>query len=180
MTRHEPGPHYRRAIRTLLRYAVVMAFVGLLVGISYQESAKKLPPGSVPTGFHQEATLHLALVHGHVFVMGVLLPVALAGALVLGRHAGGAEVSSRGVWWLTRGYLPLAAAALALQLYKGYHFLLMARAGERDLGVIDHAFMGGSHVLRYGVYAVVHAGMGVALGVFLVLLWKSLNRRTSP
>ena len=34
--------------------------------------------------------------------------------------------------------LPGAAVSLALHLYKGYHFLLMARAGERDLAVIDH------------------------------------------
>jgi hypothetical protein len=37
--------------------------------------------------------------------------------------------------------------------------------------------MGGSHVLRYGIYAVVHTVMGVSLGVFLVLLWRSLGGR---
>jgi hypothetical protein len=169
-----PDP-YRRAVRILLRYAIAMAIVGLLIGISYQESAKKLSHDDAPAGFHLEATIHLALVHGHVFVMGVLVPIAMAGALVLARRIGGGEVSGRGLAWLLRGFLPLAAASLALQLYKGYHILLMARAGERDLAVIDHAFMGGSHVLRYAVYAVVHTGMGVSLGAFLVLLWRSLR-----
>ena len=159
MTRPDLPESYRGALRTVIRYAVIMAIVGLLVGISFHESI-----------------IQLALVHGHVFVMGVLLPLALAGALLMARRAGGRDLSPRGLAWLVRGYLPLAAASLALHLYKGYHVLLMARAGERDFAVIDQAFLGGSHVLRYGVYAVVHTGMGVALGVFLVLLWRSLGR----
>jgi hypothetical protein len=177
MTQSDLSADYRRALRTLLRYAIVMAFVGLLIGISYQESAKKLPYTAAPAGIHLESVIQLALVHGHVFTMGVLLPLALAGALLLARKAGGGEVSARGLAWLVRGYLPFAAASLALHLYKGYHVLLMARAGERDFAVIDHAFLGGSHVLRYGIYALVHTGMGVCLGAFLVLLWRSLGRR---
>jgi len=121
-----------------------MVIVGLLVGVSFQESSKKLPFSDAPAGVHLESIIQLALVHGHVFTMGVLLP--------------------------------LAAASLALHLYKGYHVLLMARAGERDLAVIDAAFMGGSHLARLGIYALVHAGMGVTLGVFVVLLWRSLKR----
>jgi hypothetical protein len=166
-------------VRILLRYAIVMALIGLLIGISYQESSKKLPHEAVPLGFHLEAVIHLALVHGHVFTVGVLMPLAMAGALLLARRVGGRPVSGRGLAWLLYGFLPAAAASLVLQLYKGYHILLMARAGERDLAVIDHAFMGGSHVLRYGIYAVVHTVMGVTLGAFLVLLWRSLGRGQS-
>ena len=177
MTPTDLPDSYRRALRTLLRYAIVMAILGLLIGVSYQESSKKLPHEDTPTGFHLEAVIHLALVHGHVFTVGVLLPLAMAGALLIARRIGGAELSGRSLAWLTRGFLPLAAASLSLQLYKGYHILLMARAGERDFAVIDHAFLGGSHVLRYGVYALVHTGMGVCLGAFLVLLWRSLGRR---
>ena len=169
-------PTERATVRTLIRYAIAMAIVGLLIGISYQESAKKLPYEAMPGGEHLEAVIHLALVHGHVFTIGVLLPLGLAGALVLSRKAGGAEVPGWALHTLTRGYLPFAALVIALQLYKGYHFLLMARAGERDFAVIDAAFLGGSHVLRYGIYAVVHSGMGITLGVFLVALWRSLGR----
>lgn len=168
----------RRTIRTLMRYAIIMGIVGLLVGISYQESAKKLPYSEMPAGGHLEAVIHLALVHGHVFTVGVLLPLALAGFLVLARKVDGREMPAWAHHTLTRVYLPFAAASLALQLYKGYHFLLMARAGERDLAVIDAAFMGGIHALRYGVYGVVHSGMGLALGVVLVMLWRSLRGRS--
>ena len=34
--------HYRSATRLVLRYAIVMAIVGLLAGVAFQESAKKL------------------------------------------------------------------------------------------------------------------------------------------
>lgn len=164
-----------RTIRILIRYAIVLAILALLVGIAYQESAKKLTFEMMPGGPHLEALIHLALVHGHFFTVGVLLPLALAGAMVLGRKTGGREVAVWAQKTLTLGYLPFAAAALALQLYKGYHFLLMARAGERDFAVIDAAFMGGNHALRYGIYGLVHSVMGIALGVFLVALWRSLK-----
>ncbi len=164
-----------RTIRTLIRYAIVMVFLTLLLGLAYQESAKKLTFTLIPGGSHLEAVLHLALVHGHFMTVGVLLPLALAGALVLGRKIGGTEVPGWAHKTLLRGYLPFAVGTLLLQLYKGYHILLMARAGERDFAVIDAAFMGGSHALRYGIYGVVHTLMGVTLGVFLVALWRSLK-----
>jgi len=168
----------RQTIRTLLRYAIIMAFFGLLIGVSFQESSKKLPFSEAPAGIHLESVIHLALVHGHVFMLGVLMPLAMAGALVLARKVGGSGVSLLGQRFLTRGYLSFATLSLVLQLYKGYHVLLMARAGERDFAVIDAAYMGGSHLLRYGVYAVVHTGMAVTLGVFLVMLWRSLKDRS--
>ena len=124
----ELSPSYRRAVRILLRYAIVMAIIGLLIGISYRESTKKLPYEEAPAGVRLESVMSLALVHGHVFLMGMLMPIGLAAALVLARRAGGAEVSGRSLGWLTRGYLPFAAASVLLQLYKGYHVLLMARA----------------------------------------------------
>lgn len=177
MTQSPTTHSYDATLRTLLRYSIVMTFAGLLVGVSFQESAKKLPFEVAPAGIHIESILQLALVHGHVFTIGVFLPLAMAGALLLARHLGGGEVGSRSLAWLSRGYLPFAAASLLLHLYKGYHFLLMARAGERDLAVIDAAFFGGSHVLRYAVYGVIHSAMGVSLGVFLVALWRSLGKK---
>ncbi len=171
-----PG-HYVGALRAVLRYAIVMAFVGLLLGISFQESAKKLPFAKAPAGLHVEAILPLALVHGHVFVMTVLVPLAMAGALLIALRVGGAPVSQRSLRWLTHGYLLCAAASVALLLVKGYHFLLAVRGGQTDFAVIDGAFLGGHGVMRYAVYALVHSGMGVALGVFLVALWRSLGRR---
>lgn len=168
-------PHYRQAVRTVLRFAIVMSVVALLVGISFQESTRKLDFTKAAAGLHIEAVLPLGLVHGHLFVMTVILPIALLGALFLGLRTGGGPVTPRALRWLTSIYLPFATGSAALLLYKGYHVLLHVRAGATDLAPVDAAFFGGVTWLRYGVYGLVHAGMGVGLVAFLVCLWRSLG-----
>ena len=168
--------HYTSALRTLVRFASAAAILGLLSGVLFQESAKRLQHAEAPAGLHLEAVLSLALVHGHVLVSATLIPIAMAGALVLARRAGGAELSRRSVAWLTRGYLPCVTLAVLLMLYKGYHVLLSVRFGESDLDAIDAAYFGGVTALRHAVYGVVHVGMALGLGLFAVALWRSLAR----
>jgi len=178
MTTNEPAPppHYAAAIRTLLRYASALTIVALLSGVLFQESSKKLDYAAIAPGARLEAVLSLALVHGHAFLVGVLIPIAMAGALFLARRVGGGELSRRSLLWLTRGYLPSATATLVLMLYKGYHTLLAVRFGERDFDVIDAKYFGGLVALRHAVYGLAHIGMAVSLGVFVIALWRSLKR----
>ena len=168
---------YPATLKVLIRYAIAMAIFGLLIGISYQESAHKLTYAAAPDGLRLQATLPLALVHGHVFTVGVLLPLALAGAMVLALKTGGSALGSRMLAVLVWGFLPLAAASIALQLFKGYYVLLAVRQGQLDMGAVDAAFMAGSTTLRYAIYAVIHSGMGISLGCFLVGLWRSLGMK---
>jgi hypothetical protein len=168
--------HYRAATRVLLRFSIVMAVVGLLSGIAFQESGRKLSPGAGDPGLRMQATIHLALVHGHIFVTCVLLPLALAGMLFLAKKVGGAPLPTRAVAFATRGYLPFATATVALMLYKGYHFLLAARGGESSLARIDASFFGGISAVRLSLYGLVHTGMAVTLTVFLVAIWRSLSK----
>ncbi len=169
--------HYRDAARVLIRFAIVMAIVGLLSGVLYQESQKKLAFDAVGRGARLHGTLHLALVHGHILVLGTILPIAMAGLMLLGLKIGGAPLATRTVKWLTRGFLPFAALTTVLMLYKGYHFLLQMRGGVTDLAAIDAAYFGGVTAARYAVYGVVHTAMAVSLGVFLVGVWRSLPRK---
>jgi hypothetical protein len=167
--------HYRTATRTLLRFAIAMAVVGLLSGILFQESGKRLALDTVDPGLRTHATIHLALVHGHIFVTCVLLPLAMAGMLFLAVKVGGAPVGPRAVAFATRGYLPFVTATVVLMLYKGYHFLLKARGGEESLAAIDGSFFGGSTAVRAALYGLAHTGMAVTLVVFLVAVWRSLK-----
>ena len=178
MTDSQPPPPawYGAAARTCIRFAAATGVFGLIVGIAFQESVRKMDFTQVAPGLHIEARIHLALVHGHVFVVLVLLPLALAGALYLARRAGGAPLSRRAVRCLTRGVLPFAAATTALMLYKGYHLLLGVRWGATDLAAVDAALYGGLRVLRYVVYGAIHGGFGLSLGLFLLALWRSLGR----
>jgi hypothetical protein len=152
-----------------------MAVFALLTGILFQESAKRLDVTELPVGLYVEARLHLALVHGHVFVTAVLMPIAMAGALALTRSAGGTEVGARARAWLTRGYLPFVSATVLLMLYKGYHVLLAVRRGETDLAEVHAGLFGGAVGLRHAVYGLAHVGMAVSLVAFLWGVWRSLG-----
>jgi len=168
-------PHYRRAVGQLLCFAAWMTVIGLLTGILFQESAKRLDLGEVTPGLWLAATQRLGLLHGHVIVMTVLVPIAMAAALFLATWIGGAVVGPRPLAWLTRGYLPGAALALGLMLYKGYHVLLSVRGGATDLAAVDGTLFGGITGLRHGVYGLVHVAMAVSLSVFVIALARSLK-----
>lgn len=178
MTQREPPypPHYRAAIRTLLRYALVLLVVSLLAGVAYQESAKKVSltpdPGGLP---YWDVVLRLALVHGHLMVVGVLLPVAMASMLHLARACGGREVGSRVLKLAVYTYLPFSAVTVGLMLYKAYHVLLSARAGVADMGQIDATLFAGNKGLRHAIYGLSHVGMAFGLCVFVWCLWRSLR-----
>jgi hypothetical protein len=172
---HDLPDHYRATIRSLLRFALVMTIVGLLSGVLFQESAKKLDLETLSPGLHLAAGRRLALVHGHVLVSAVLIPIAMAVALVLARAVGGRQLSGRPLSWLLRGYLPGVSAMLALMLIKAYHLLLSVRGGTHDLAQIDEAFSFGAPLMRHVVYGGVHVAMAAGLGVFVVALWRSLK-----
>jgi hypothetical protein len=172
--------HYRRALRTLVRFACVLTIVGLLAGVLFQESSKKLADSHA---LHLQATLRLALLHGHVLVSAVLMPLACAGMLLVARRVGGRELGPKPLAWLTRGYLPLLCVSLVLMLVKGYHVLLAVRGGDGDLDAIDERFFFGAALLRHLTYGAAHVGMALALGVFVVAVWRSLgpsHPRTTP
>ncbi len=169
-------PHYTTATRALLRFAMVMLIIGLLSGVAFQESSKKVPltpaPGGPP---YWDTVLRLAVVHGHVFVTGVLMPLALAGMLHLARLHGGRPISRRALTWVVRTYVPFASATVTLMLLKGYHFLLAVRRGATDMIAIDASYLGGNLWLRHGVYGLSHVGMSLGLGIFVWCLWRSLG-----
>lgn len=167
--------HYRRALRSWLRFATALVLLALLSGVLFQESAKRLGLDEVEPGLRWGAVHRLALLHGHVMVTAVLVPIAMAPALVLARAAGGREVGPGPLAWMTRGYLPLVSLSLAMMLYKGYHVLLAVRGGERDLAAIDQRLYGGLAGLRHGLYGFAHIGMAVSLGVVAVAVWRSLR-----
>lgn len=174
---HNLPAHYVRTTHIVIKYCVVMIFVALLFGIAYQESAKKIDFTKVSPGLHIEATIHLALVHGHIFVSTVLVPLAMLGAMFMSLKAGGTELSSRMTRWLTRGYLPFVTFTVILMMYKGYHFLLRVRFGETDLDTVNDMMYGGITGLRHAVYGLAHVGMAVSLCVFVIGLWRSLKKQ---
>lgn len=170
-----PEP-YRRFYLIHLRYALAMLLFGLLAGIAFQESTRKLPiTAAIPAGMHLESVLSLALVHGHAILIGVLLPLGAIWALHVGLALGATPLSARSLKWTTRLYIPGSLASVLLMLWKGYHLVLGVRGGTLDLGLLHESFIFGSHGLRAGIYGASHTAMAVGLGVLGVGLWRSLN-----
>ncbi|MBL0209315.1 MAG: hypothetical protein IPQ13_00130 [Holophagaceae bacterium] len=171
-----PEP-YRRFYRAHLRYALIMLVFGLLAGIAFRESARKLPiTAAIPAGMHLESVLSLALVHGHAILIGVLLPLAAIWALHIGLALGAAPLSARSLAWALRLYIPGSLASVLLMLWKGYHLLLGMRGGALDLGALDQSFIFGNHALRASLYGISHTAMAAGLGILAVGLWRSLDR----
>lgn len=173
--------YYRPIYRTYLRFSLVMMVLAMLFGIAFQESAKKAPISAVlPAGLHLESTINLALVHGHTFLIGVLIPLAITWILFLGLKLGFTPLSEKSLKWSTRLYLPGAAIAVLLMLYKGYAYLLGVRGGETDLSVLDKSMFLGSHALRAATYGLTHTAMAVGLFILVIDYWRCMNKSDAP
>ena len=168
--------HYRAFTRTWLRFALVMLVAAPLLGLAFEESAKRAPvTAALPAGAHMEAILPLALVHGHAFLIGAVLPLALVFMLHLGLSMGFRPVGPRALAWATRLYLPGAAASVALMLYKGYHWVLGVRFGHTDFAAWNAAFFGGNAALRAAAYGLAHTAMSVGLILLAIAFWRSMG-----
>ncbi|WP_243330689.1 hypothetical protein [Mesoterricola sediminis] len=169
---------HRQFCRTHLRFALLMLIVALLAGISFQESGRKvLVTAEVPAGAHLEFILSLALVHGHLVVMGVLLPLAFTWMLHLAGVLGLGTVPPRALAWGTRLYLPGVCLTSLLMLVKGYHLVLGVRHGHTDFAALNASFLGGSHALRVAAFGFAHALMGGGLVLLAWAFWKALGSR---
>lgn len=168
--------HYQAFYRLFLRFSVVMMIAALLMGILFQESSKKAPVSEMlPAGPHLESVFALSLVHGHAFLIGALIPLALSWMLYLGLQLGFRPLSEKTLRWTSRLYLPSATVAILLMLYKGYHFLLGVRSGNLDFAGLNASLFMGSHALRASVYGLTHTAMAVGLSIALIAFWKSMK-----
>ncbi|HEY9745629.1 MAG TPA: hypothetical protein V6C99_05380 [Oculatellaceae cyanobacterium] len=169
--------HYRTVFRIYLRFAVIMLFMGLLTGILFQESAKKTPYSDIlPAGVRLETVLYLALLHGHAFLIGVVIPLVTTWMLYLGLALGYAPVGRRPLVigsWL---YLPASVVVIALMIYKGYHFQLGVRNNNLDFRALHESLFFGNHALRAAVYGLTHTSMAVGLGTIAVSFWRSIKK----
>ncbi|MBX2861043.1 MAG: DUF2871 family protein [Vampirovibrio sp.] len=168
--------HYQLFYRRFIRFACWMVFFALLSGILFQESTRKIPMGEFPPGIHWEAVYHLALLHGHAFLIGTLIPLAVLAMLQFGLLLGGKEISGKVLTWGGWLYLLGAFLSITLMLYKGYHYVLSIRFGELDFAVIHHGLFGGLEMGRHLVYGVSHVGMSVGLIILVVGVLRSLPK----
>lgn len=169
-------PAYRRFFRAILRFALVMLVVGGVTGVAYQELTKSLSYEILEPGLRIEGLQRLAILHGHSFLIGTVMPMVWLLMLYLALKLGAPPVSARGLAWVYWTYVPSAVSVVALILYKGIHFVLEIRAGNRDFDAINQGIFGGSKLVRGLAYGGSHTLATVALLIFSVCMWRSLSR----
>lgn len=168
--------HYRKMYLSFMRLACWMVFFGLLTGILFQESTRKVPLGQFPPGIHWEAVYHLALTHGHVFLIGVLIPLAVLALLHFSLILGANPISERMAKWGGSLYHAGAGMTVLLMLYKGYHYVLSVRGGQLDFAVIHETYFAGSHLLRGILYGLSHSALGAGLIILVIAILRNLPK----
>ena len=103
----------------MVRFASIMLIVGLVVGLFYREYSRKFL-FTYPLQTQLSVGHHLSLAHGHTFLLGMVLPLALALVIVLLRniHAGNDDLFGV-LHRVFTFYMIGAVASLLLLYYKG-------------------------------------------------------------
>lgn len=165
--------HYRQSFVLTIRFALIMLNVGLAFGVLYRESTRKL--ATLEPAYNWAATEHLALVHGHSFVLGVFIPLSVLIIIYFVHVLGGRELRPIPLIIHLKMYIFGAASAVALLVYKGYHFALSFRSGVLDVHQIEQSLFGGCQPIRIALYAGSHVLMGMGLLALAISLWSSLK-----
>jgi hypothetical protein len=189
--------HYRTALRDLIRLSMLGIAAALLLGVWWTTLRKNLHfspdangeaqpvevahPKTVekgvelPPGMVFEAGLDLKLSHGHVALLGGLVPMGFAAALYLSFVCGGSEIRKKTLdvaFWL---YAVGAGGALALMVYKGYAQFEAVLGGQFDLSAIDRGLFNGSRAIRGACYGISHTILAVGAFIYIVVLFRSVN-----
>ena len=173
-------PHYKtfitRTIKLAMTCMVLTTGAGLLsreLTHTVADDLSHLPPGT-RWGF----LYPFALLHGHVFLTGVALPLALSGSLVLARMAGGTLVSSSTLHW---GWTSLSfgvISSLLLLLAKSQMLLnsIHSCANHPPADCDPYALSVSNWVspLRPILYATAHGSLAVGSSIIAVAIGQSL------
>ena len=171
--------HYRWFYRSMIRFALIMLVVGGVMGLVYQEMTKSLTYSELPPGLRIEGLQRLAILHGHSFLIGTVMPVVWLAMLYFCQMLGAPAITQKGLKWIYWTYVLSAASVILLALYKGTHFVLELRGGNRDFDAINQGVFGGSKLARGFAYGGSHTLATVSLVIFAVCLWRSLSRAKS-
>jgi|GEM_PF-997711 len=171
---YELPRHYKMLYASFLRLACTMILFAFLMGILHRESTRHLGYSKLAPGFHWESVYHLALLHGHIFMIGVILPLTTLVMLQFALFLGAEPLSEASTIWGKRLYHWGAGLTLLLFLYKGYHYVLSVRSGILDFSHIEAAYFGGQTLLKACFYGISHTSMGFGLSLFAVGILKTV------
>lgn len=146
---------------------VIALLAGFLAGIVSNAMLK-----DVSFDYRQLVSLPLFLAHGHIFILGSVLPFGLAYFVrTMRADLTNGEVRSlkRGVWL----YLAGAFSTLGLMLYKGYAYVFLFSAEPIfPLEEINNQLFGGNQIFRSLAYGLAHPLLAIGLIWCLVVIYR--------
>lgn len=168
--------HYRGFYRFNTIFALVMLVMGGIAGLVYVELAKPLDFQKAPPGVHLETIYRLAILHGHCFLVGAVVPMVWVLILQVGRWLGCRPVGAAALRWSQWTYIPGAISILALLGYKGWHYVdrVLAYGPEADFSRIHAELFGGSRLYSGLAHGVGHTIATIGLIIFTVAVIRSL------
>lgn len=161
----------QKLFRKQIIFAAIMSVTALLMGLTYREVSrvffKKLTMEQQLVYGHD-----MSLVHGHTFLLGVVIPLVLAGFTLI-VLSGLTEKRLKNMNVRFTAYMVAASVALALMLYKGLAFVMGAGL---PLETIDAGLFWGNRVLRGILFGLSHITIFWAVGEIMTGI--ALSTRT--
>lgn len=156
-------------------YAAAMAVAALAVGVLYREVSKAYL-ANVPLSDVITASYYLSVAHGHTFMVGVLIPAALATLTYVAVKLGG-ELSVASARRAFTAYVIGSLMMLALLIYKGLGIVVTYGTNPAaGLDAANNALFLGSHALRESLYGIAHLLLGIGLTWYAALLIKAFRK----
>jgi uncharacterized membrane protein (DUF485 family) len=156
-----------------IRFAGVMSILALVMGLVYREVSR---PFFANLSFEQQSLYghNMSLVHGHTFLLGAVIPLALAlfTLLVLPNLP---EKRLKNFNIRFDAYMIAASVALLLMVYKGLTFIIGA---GQPLAAIDASLFGGSSLLRGILFGLSHATIFWAVGEIMAGIMLATREKT--
>jgi hypothetical protein len=121
------------------------------------------------------AKLPLDLVHGHIFMFAVLVPLSFCLLLFFSRLIGGDEIRKRSLLISFIMYFGGSTISLILMIAKGISMEeTFARNPNESFAIVNSQLFGGSLGLRSALYGIFHVLTACGLLMFVTSISKSL------
>lgn len=151
-------PLAKQLFANQIRFAAIMSILALLMGLIFRE-VSRLMSGLT---FEQQLSYghNMSLVHGHTFLLGTAIPLAMA-VFILLTLPNLTEKRLKNFNMRFKAYMIAACVALALMAYKGLAFIIGA---GQPMETLDASLFFGSPLLRGILFGLSHVVIFWAVG----------------
>ncbi len=166
-----------KLIRKIGLISILMLWFSIASGVFYREFSKyELKNVSLGKSFFPVEFLQL--LHGHILILGFIIPIGLAFFISILP-----EIDDNAYKKLNTAfniYLIGTIGAIFLLFWKGIEYVrVYVHNPALTVEQIDKLIFSGNHVLRSSLYGIFHLLFGVGLIWFTIIIWNKLNRRLS-